>query len=84
MSHTVAEQAALAVKNSQKATANTRTPEQRLADIRKNRAAKLFVTPDDQDFLLAALDEALKKVSNQSQTIQDLSDELDSVRGTAV
>ncbi len=43
-------------KPSHKAAVETRTPDQRLADIRKNRAAKLFVTPDDQDFLLASLE----------------------------
>lgn len=59
MAHSVSEAAARAVKNSQKKVAETRTSEQRMADIRKNRAAKLFVTPDDQDFLLAQLDGAI-------------------------
>ncbi len=56
MSHSVSEAAARAVKNSQKVAADTRTPEQRLSTIRQNRRAKLFITPDDQDFLLAQND----------------------------
>ncbi len=58
MAHSVSEAAARAVKNSQRVAVETRTPDQRLADIRKNRQAKLFVTPDDQDFLLAQYDHA--------------------------
>jgi hypothetical protein len=56
MAHSVSEAAARAVKNSQKKTVETRTPEQVISDIRKNLAAKLFVTPDDQRFLLAQYD----------------------------
>lgn len=54
MAHSVAEAAARAVKNSQKVKAETRTDI--IGDIRKLRAAKLFVTPDDQDYLLRQYD----------------------------
>lgn len=67
MAHSVSEAAARAVKNSQRQVVETRTPDQRLADIRKNRAAKLFITPDDQDFLLAALDAALATVASMQE-----------------
>jgi hypothetical protein len=65
MAHSVSEAAARAVKNSQKKTVETRIPEQVISDIRKNLAAKLFVTPDDQRFLLQQYD-------NDQGTIQHL------------
>ena len=65
MAHSVSEAAARAVKNSERKQAvENRTPEQRVADIRKNRGAKLFVTPDDQDFLLAQYDASQSAVAH--------------------
>ena len=61
MAHSVSEQAARAVKNSQKVVVEKRTPSEILKGIRVNRAAKLFVTPIDVDFLLAAFDAATER-----------------------
>jgi hypothetical protein len=87
MSHSVSEAAARAVKNSQRQAVETRTPEQRLSDIRKNRAAKLFVTPDDQDFLLAQYDalqasqgQALQTILMQSARIADLEAQVETMK----
>jgi hypothetical protein len=81
MSHTVGEKAALAVKNSEKKhAAETRTPAQRLADIRKNRAAKLFVTPDDQDFLLAQYDLVFASAVSYKESVEKSADEIVSLR----
>jgi hypothetical protein len=76
MSHSVSEAAARAVKNSQKAAVETRTPEQRLADMRKNLAAKLFVTPDDQRFLLASFDKACTELQEAQNIIGDMAKEV--------
>jgi DNA-binding FadR family transcriptional regulator len=58
MGHNVGDQANRAVKKGErKQVEDKRTPEQRLADIRKNLDAKLFVTPDDQRWLLRQYDE---------------------------
>ena len=56
MAHSVSEAAARAVKNSQRAVTETRSPEQILKDIRSNLNQKLFVTPNDQRFLLEQYD----------------------------
>lgn len=53
-----------AEKKNRVALIEERTPAQRLADIRKNRVAKLFVTPDDQDFLLDQLDSSQAAVAH--------------------
>jgi len=45
-----------AEKSQTKVSPSERTPEQRFADIRRNLAGKLAVTPDDQRFLLAEYD----------------------------
>jgi hypothetical protein len=53
MAHSVSEQAARAVKNSErKKVVETRTPEEILKGIRGNLAAHLSVTPNDIQFLL--------------------------------
>lgn len=70
MAHSVSEAAARAVKNSQRKVVETRTPDQILGDIRKNRAAKLFITPDDQDFLLASLDAALATAATTAKDLE--------------
>ena len=62
MAHSVGEQAARAVKNSQKTVAETRTPEEILKTIRGNIAAHLFVTPTDQRFLLEQYDAAITSI----------------------
>ena len=80
MAHSVSEAAARAVKNSERKAVETRTPEQRLADIRKNRQAKLFVTPDDQDFLLQLLDAVTATVTvyeKERQQMQFMLEECD-------
>jgi hypothetical protein len=56
MAHSVSEQAARAVKNSEKVIAEKRTPEEILKTIRGNIAAHLFVTPNDQRWLLEQYD----------------------------
>lgn len=57
MAHSVGEQAARAVKNSEKKTASAlRTPEERLSAIRGSVAAKLYIIPDDIRFLLELYD----------------------------
>lgn len=80
MAHSVSEAAARAVKNSERKQTETRTPAQRLADIRKNRAAKLFVTPADQDFLLASLDAALASVQSLTTIAEAAGKSLESTR----
>lgn len=62
MAHSVGEQAARAVKNSQKVAVEKRTPEEILKTIRGNIAARLFVTPTDQRFLLTAYDDLQSKL----------------------
>jgi hypothetical protein len=62
MAHSVGQQAARAVANSQKVVVEKRTPEEILKGIRSNRAAKLFVTPTDVDFLLSQYDEAMVRI----------------------
>lgn len=77
-----------AVKKSEKHQAElARTPEQRLSAIRGSLAAKLFVTPDDQRFLLALYDQALSAIivagvvfSQQQQEIADLQAKLEEFR----
>ncbi len=59
-------------KPSQKVAVETRTPDQRLSDIRKNRQAKLFVTPDDQDFLLASFDAAQTTIAALMNDIAEM------------
>ena len=57
MAHSVGEQAARAVKNSErKKPEEMRTPEQIIKSIRGNLAAHLAVTPGDTNFLLGAFD----------------------------
>ena len=64
MGHNVGDQANRAVKKSEKkAAAALRTPEERLAAIRGSLAAKLFVTPDDQRFLLIIYDQAISDLA---------------------
>ena len=75
MAHSVSEAADRAVKNSQRKPVETRTPDQRLLDIRKNIAAKLFVIPDDVRFLLEAFDAA-------KATLQDMADGNADLHGT--
>ena len=61
MAHSVGEQAARAVKNSErKKILETRTPEQILKGIRGNLAAHLAVTPNDTAFLLDLYDAQMK------------------------
>lgn len=48
-----------AVERSQVKSKTERTPEQVIADIRRNLGANLAVTPDDQRFLLAVYDGAV-------------------------
>ena len=57
MGHSVSDAAARSVKKGEKVKTADRTPEQIIADIRKNLGANLAVTPDDQRFLLAKYDE---------------------------
>ena len=71
MAHSVSEAAARAVKNSQRVTAEKRTPDQILADIRKNRTAKLFITPDDQDFLLVSFDAAIATAATLTKDLEE-------------
>jgi hypothetical protein len=59
MAHSVSEQAARAVKNSQKVVKETRTDAEIFKAIRGNLAANLAVTPGDQRFLLAQYDAVL-------------------------
>jgi hypothetical protein len=56
MAHSVSEQAARAVKNSQRVVKETRTLEEIFKAIRGNLGANLAVTPGDQRFLLAQYD----------------------------
>ena len=56
MGRSVSEAAAQAVRKSEKSKTVERTPEQVLADIRRNLAARLAVTPLDTAFLLAQYD----------------------------
>lgn len=59
MAHSVGEQAARAVKNSEKKSAAAlRTPEERMAAIRGSVAAKLYIIPDDIQFLLERFTQA--------------------------
>jgi hypothetical protein len=86
MAHSVSETAARAVKNSQKVVAEKRTPEQIIADIRKNLAAKLFVTPDDQRFLLAQYDAqqiVIMDLNAQLSAMAALQDEITNLREEA-
>lgn len=62
MGHNVGTAAANAVKKSERVKPGDRTPEQILKDIRGNLAAHLFVTPNDQRWLLARYDEAVQAV----------------------
>ena len=85
MSHSVSETAARAVKNSQKKAAETRTPEQVIGDIRKNLAAKLFITPDDQRFLLAQYDAqqiVIMDLNAQLSAMAALQAEIEHIRAT--
>lgn len=56
MAHSVSEQAARAVKNSQRIVKETRTDAEIFKAIRGNLGANLAVTPNDQRFLLGAYD----------------------------
>jgi len=58
-----ADAARKAVEKSQVKGAVERTPEQKIADIRRNFAANLAVTPDDQKFLLTQYDAAAAQES---------------------
>ena len=66
MSHSVAEAAARAVKNSAKGAALERGPEQILKDIRNNLNSRLAVTSDDIRFLLAQYDAAIAEISDRN------------------
>ena len=72
MAHSVGEQAARAVKNSEKKTVETRTPEQILKVIRGNLAANLAVTPGDQRFLLARYEAAVLENESLRESLSRL------------
>ena len=61
MGHSVSKAADNAVEKSKKVKASDRTPEQVLADIRRNFIAGLAVTPEDQRWLLAQYDALVEK-----------------------
>ena len=64
MAHSVGEQAARAVKNSERKQAGEkRTPDEIIKGIRGNLAAHLAVTPGDTAFLLAQYDASIAKQS---------------------
>lgn len=64
MAHSVGEQAARAVKNSErKKVLETRSPGEIIKGIRGNLKAHLAVTPSDTAFLLAQYDAAIAKQS---------------------
>ena len=63
MAHSVGEQAARAVKNSERKTVlETRSAEDIIKGIRGNLKAHLAVTPSDTAFLLAQYDEAIVRI----------------------
>ena len=79
MGRSVSEAAAQAVRKSEKSKTVERTPEQVLADIRRNLAARLAVTPLDTAFLLAKydtvqglFDEAMLRVVELKSDIAEL------------
>ena len=67
-----AEAARKAVEKSERKAGVERTPDQILADIRKNFAAGLAVTPADQKFLLSAYDAAIEIAAAKDITIAEL------------
>lgn len=71
MGRSVSEAAARAVKNSERKTVETRNPKQVISDIRKNLAAKLFVPPDDQRFLLAQYDDVIRRATEEETVYQN-------------
>lgn len=75
MGHNVGTAAANAVKKSERVKPADRTSEQVLSDIRKNLAARLFVTPDDQRYLLVLYDTLMLKLE-QNQTLLNQSPDI--------
>lgn len=70
MAHSVGEQAARAVKNSErKKIEETRTPEAIIKGIRGNLAAHLAVTPNDTQFLLNSYDSLLFMVTEAGKAL---------------
>ncbi len=70
MAHSVGEQAARAVKNSErKKIEEMRTPEEIIKGIRGNLAAHLAVTPNDTAFLLAQYDALVPVVQTAAAAI---------------
>lgn len=94
MGHNVGTAAANAVKRSERVKSSERANEQILKDIRGNIAAKLFVTPTDQKWLLEQYDaaatmigaqhtlilEKLQIISTQDDTITSLQAQIEQFR----
>ena len=62
MGRSVSEAAARAVKNSNRKIEETRTPEQRITDLRGNVKSRLYVAPLDIELLLSLYDAAAARV----------------------
>lgn len=72
MGHNVGKAADNAVKRSQQQKLATRTPEEVLADIRRNLASNLAVTPSDQRFLLEQYDIERSAVVHLGESVKAL------------
>ena len=73
MGHSVSKAADNAVKKGEKTKTADRTPEQIIADIRRNLASNLAVTPDDQRFLLVQYDQEYAAVLHLGAAVAGLS-----------
>lgn len=71
MAHSVGEQAARAVKNSErKQVVENRTPEEIIKGIRGNLVAHLSITPSDIAFLLVSYDAAQASVDHHAALLK--------------
>lgn len=80
MGHNVGAKAESAVEKSKKVKASERTPEQIIADIRRNFAAGLAVPPDDQKFLLGEYERVHLTLAEAIATNTTLKQALESIR----
>jgi hypothetical protein len=68
MSHSVSEQAARAVKNSERQKVETRTRDEIIKDLRLNVKNRLYVAPLDIELLLSLYDAAVSQLAQYSAT----------------
>src|ERR1700676_4608443 len=80
MAHSVSEQAARAVKNSERKQTETRTPEQILKGIRNSLVSHTWITPSDVQFLLGQYDAVTAQYQAAVAIITDRNHEVEKLQ----